>query len=480
MKKLYLLIALLLPAGATHAQGFAIDTVFFAFDSHLLKDNSKQQLDSLIGVFTTFPAYYVEIFGHTDSIGSAAYNLDLSRERARVIALYLREQGIALDRITYEGLGTAKPVMNNDTYAGRQMNRRADIAVVYSDDVVLPEYPVDSAALAAQEAAARAEALIDRTITDTIYCNYNPFLLNPKHRTVVISPRGVKLTVQPETFLTDEPEITMEVKELFDRKDMILNSMPTVAKDGPLEAAGMMSFTARAGRRVAKIDKEKKFTVELPATRRDQDMAVYSGSGGGGRGGSRRSKAKGKRAVGDQGDPGFSAVKAWAPPRGEESTVKYKGRNKSYVFDVDKPGKYAIARPLWHSQDTDPEDVGLNIQVKLKGPRWEKTTSVMLVGEVVKTYIPLKKENRRIFNANKVKFLDPKTKLVLVAIQYDDRGNPWLVKRSFIPRDLLKQKKPKKNRKKKKTKDLDKIKIKAKFRKMTQERFDELLDELNV
>ncbi|MEM7371737.1 MAG: OmpA family protein [Bacteroidota bacterium] len=479
MKKLYLLIALLLPAGATYAQGFAIDTVFFAFDSHTLKDDYKQQLDSLIGVFTTFPAYYVEIFGHTDSIGNDTYNLDLSRERARVIALYLREQGIDLERITYEGLGTTKPVTNNDTYAGRRMNRRADIAVVYSNEVVLPEYPEDSAAIAAAAAAAAAEAMIDRTITDTIYCNYNPFLLNPKHRTVVISPRGIKLTVQPETFLTDEPEITMEVKELFDRKQMILNTMPTVSKDGPLEAAGMMSFTARAGRRVAKIDKEKAFTIELPATRRDQDMAVYSGSGGG-RGGARRSKAKKGRAVGDEGDPGFGAVKAWAPARGEEGNVKYRGRAKSYVFDVPKPGKYAVARPLWHSQDTDPEDIGMNIQVKLKGPRWEKTTSVMLVGEVVKTYIPFKKESRRLYLANKIKYLDPKTKLVLVAIQYDDRGNPWLVKRSFIPRDLLKQKKPKKNRKKKKTKDLDKIKIKAKFRKMTQERFDELLEELNV
>ena len=476
MKKLYLLIVVSLYSGAMFAQQFAIDTIFFAFDSYQLKDEGKQKLDSLIGEFTSFPAYYVEIFGHTDSIGTPTYNLDLSTERARVIALYLREQGINLDRITYEGLGTTKPVMTNDTYRGRRMNRRADIAVVYSNDVVIPVYPEDTATTDIAGAAdADPEEYI---ITDTIYCNYNPFLLNPRHRTVIISPRGVKLTVEPDAFITDEPEVTMEVKELFDRKDMILNTMPTISRDGPLEAAGMMAFSARAGRRAAKISKDKPFTIELPATRRDQEMAVYSG-GGSTRGGSRRSKAKGKNVVGDEGDPGFSAVKSWSTPK-EGGDVRYRGRAKSYVFEVDKPGKYAVARPLYHSQNTDPEDVGMNIQVKLKGPRWEKTTSVMLVGEVVKTYIPLKKVSRRVFEANKTKYLDPKTKLILVAIQYDDRGNPWLVKRAFVPRDLLKQKKPKKNRKKKKTKDLDQIKIKAKFRKMSPERFNELLDELNV
>ena len=478
MKKLYLLIVSSLLAMGSFAQDFTMDTVFFAFDSYQLKDEGKKQLDSLIGVFTSYPAYYVEIFGHTDSIGSPTYNLDLSESRAREIALYLREQGIDFNRINYEGLGTTKPVMTNDTYRGRRMNRRADIAVVFSNDVVLPVYPEDTiSATAANTTPYNPE---DYIITDTIYCNYNPFLLNPKHRTVIISPRGIKLTVQPDAFVTDEPEITMEVKELFDRKDMILNNMPTMSREGPLEAAGMMAFSARAGRRAAKIAKDKPFTIELPATRRDQEMAVYSG-GGSTRGGSRRSKAKGKKnVVGDEGDPGFSAVKSWKSPPKDGGSVRYKGRAKSYTFEVDKPGKYAVARPLYLSQNTEPEDPGINIEVKLKGPRWEKTTSVMLVGEVVKTYIPFKSRSRRVYEASKVKFLDPKTKLVLVAIQYDDRGNPWLVKRKFVPRDLLKQKKPKKNKRKKKTKDLDKIKVKAKFRKMTQERFDELMEELNV
>ena len=481
MKKLYLFLVLSIPLGCLLGQGLVIDTVYFQFNRAGISDADKYRLDSLIGIFTAYPAYYVELLGNTDSIGSTAYNLDLSLERAKNVALYLSSQGIDLGRVTYVGMGTTKPVSTNDSYAGRSKNRRVDIAVIYSNEIYAPVYEEDSTGT--EEVVIGSTAPVVQYITDTIYCDYNSFSIDPKHRTVIISPRGTKLIVPPDAFLTDEATVNIEFSELFDRKDMIYNNMPTVTKDGPLEVPGSFSFEASAGRRALKIAKGASFRVELPATRRDADMEVFVGSGGTRSG---RRKRRGvtppqRLPMGEEGDPGFNPVKTWNPVA--EGQVRYLGREKAYRFEVDKPGRYAVGRPLYHSQNTDPDAGGMNIRVKLKGRRFEQTTQVMLVGEVVKTYIPLKQEKTRIYEATRVKYLDPKTKMILIAIQYDDKGNPYLIKRSFVPRDYIKNEKNRKKKKKKKrrakTSDLPSAKLKAGFRKMTPERLEKLLIEIN-
>ena len=468
MKKLYLLAFLSFSMSMGVAQELVMDTVYFAFDRAEVTDEYKMRMDSLIGFFTAYPSYFVQIYGHTDSIGTDAYNLELSESRAREVALYLRDQGIDLKRVEYEGLGTTKPIGSNLTYSGRRKNRRADVAIIVSNEVVAPVYPTDEDST---EVAEAAEELGPVFITDTIYCDYNPFLINPTHKTVIIAPEGTKVIVPPNAFDTDAEELSVEVNELYFRSDMIVNEMPTISREGPLESPGMFFFDIRANRRPVKMLPGISFEAEIPSTRRDADMVAYSGSGGS-RGG--RRSPRGSRQT-DAGVPGFNAVKTWNAIKDEE--VQYKGRDKVYTFSVPSPGRYAVGRPLYLSQNTDPEDKGLDIFVKLKGRRFEKTTNVMIVGEVVKTYIPVKKKDRRNFEAKAVKWIDDETKLVLVAIQYDDRGYPYIAKRSFTPGDLLKETKRDRKRKRR---DLPNIKMKVKFRKVTKERLNELITELNV
>ncbi|MEM7656008.1 MAG: OmpA family protein [Bacteroidota bacterium] len=477
MKQLYLCIILCLSFIGLNAQGISLDTVFFRFNEAELDKGDRQQLDSLIGIFTAYPAYYIEILGHTDSIGSTAYNLDLSKERAKNVALYLNSQGVEFPRVTYVGMGTTKPIGDNLTFAGRTKNRRAEIAVIYSNEVVKPVYEEDT--VIAEEVIV-GPVLEEKVYPiDTIYCDYFPFMINPRHQSVIITPRGSKLIVPGDAFVTDEPEVEMEISELFERKEMLQYDISTMAKEGPLEVQGTFSFDAKAGRRALKIAPGTAFQVELPSSRRDQDMKVYSGNGSNRkRKRSRKQEPIPKPWIGEDGDPGFAAAKTWRPI--EDNPVKYLGREKAYRFDVYKPGRYAVGRELFHSQNVDPKNEGINIQIKLKGRRFPNSTTVMLAGEIVKTYIPLKAKNTRIFEGSRVKWLDPKTKLILVAIQYDDKGTPYLVKRSFVPRDYIKnEKNRKKKKKRKKTRDLPKAKLKAKFRKMDADRLEELLIELN-
>ena len=468
MKKLTLLIVLYIAMAGAFAQQLTLDTVYFQFDRSNITDQYKVVLDSMVSTFDDYPSFFVQIYGHTDSVGSPEYNLSLSEARAKEIAFYMAEKGVHLSRIEYEGLGTSKPSASNETFAGRIKNRRADIAVIFSREAFVSdeERAKEQAKRDSIELASRPVVIPPSSITDTIYCDYNRFLINPAHRTVIIAPEGTKMIVPPDAFNTEMEEITFEVKELVYRSDIIRNAMPTTSKQGPLEAAGMFMFNALDGRRPAKLNPDITFAVELPATRRDKDMGLYLGAGRNRIGG----KSQGKGASVE-----FNAVQTWNVQKGAE--VLYKGRAKSYNFEVSKAGRYSIARPLYYSQNTDPEDKGMNIFVKLKGKRYEKTTIAMVVGEVVKTYIPLKKRDVRKFEATSVKFLDPKTKLVMVAIQYDDQGNPWLAKRSFQPGQLIKDRK---KDTRKNSKSRPEIKMKVKFRKMSKERLNELLTELNV
>jgi outer membrane protein OmpA-like peptidoglycan-associated protein len=72
----------------------------------------------------------IEISGHTDNIGSAAYNKTLSEDRAKAVVNYLTKKGISADRLTYKGYGFDQPVAPNNTEEGRQQNRRTEFKVL--------------------------------------------------------------------------------------------------------------------------------------------------------------------------------------------------------------------------------------------------------------------------------------------------------------------------------------------------------------
>ena len=76
------------------------------------------------------PGMQILIAGHTDSMGSDAYNLALSRGRAASVERYLIEQGIAPQRLRSQGFGESRPIASNDTEEGRRQNRRVEFQVL--------------------------------------------------------------------------------------------------------------------------------------------------------------------------------------------------------------------------------------------------------------------------------------------------------------------------------------------------------------
>ena len=107
-----------LPEAVTFATGSAVVQAGFQDELALVAQNLLRNPNSTI-----------EVVGHTDTVGSASYNQDLSQRRARSVADVLIAEGVPSWRIATRGMGFNQPVASNDTEAGRAQNRRVEIVI---------------------------------------------------------------------------------------------------------------------------------------------------------------------------------------------------------------------------------------------------------------------------------------------------------------------------------------------------------------
>jgi hypothetical protein len=107
-----------------------LTNVFYEFDSWELKKESVSELDRLYTLLKDNPLIIVEVAGYTDSIGPLSYNQSLSEKRAKSVVTYLTAKGIGTDRLKYKGYGSAAPIADNVTNAGRKLNRRTEVRII--------------------------------------------------------------------------------------------------------------------------------------------------------------------------------------------------------------------------------------------------------------------------------------------------------------------------------------------------------------
>jgi OOP family OmpA-OmpF porin len=116
------------PPAATKVT-YAADA-FFDFDKSVLKPEGKAKLADLVAKVKGINLEVVIAVGHTDSVGSDAYNQSLSMKRSEAVKAYLVSSGIEKNRVYTEGKGEKQPVADNKTSEGRAKNRRVEIEVV--------------------------------------------------------------------------------------------------------------------------------------------------------------------------------------------------------------------------------------------------------------------------------------------------------------------------------------------------------------
>ncbi|RYG53362.1 MAG: OmpA family protein [Chitinophagaceae bacterium] len=107
-----------------------LNNVYFVFAKAYLKSESYPELDKVVKVLKANPGIKIELSAHTDWIGSREDNMKLSQDRATATKEYLEFKGVELGRIISRGYGETKPIANNMTAEGRQMNRRVEFTVI--------------------------------------------------------------------------------------------------------------------------------------------------------------------------------------------------------------------------------------------------------------------------------------------------------------------------------------------------------------
>lgn len=108
-----------------------LQPIEFEFDKDILRDSAYPILDEVVKAFiTNSDIKLVEVQGHTDEQGNDAYNMDLSKRRAATVMQYLRDHGIAADRLTSKGYGETAPVDKRHTEEAYKLNRRVAFIIV--------------------------------------------------------------------------------------------------------------------------------------------------------------------------------------------------------------------------------------------------------------------------------------------------------------------------------------------------------------
>lgn len=103
--------------------------ILFATDSTAVSGASQNDIFTLASSINRYPNTTVNVVGHTDNVGDASYNFDLSQRRAQAVASVLINGGVAPQRIRSVGRGEDQPIASNATASGRSQNRRVDIII---------------------------------------------------------------------------------------------------------------------------------------------------------------------------------------------------------------------------------------------------------------------------------------------------------------------------------------------------------------
>ena len=111
------------------------EKVLFAFNSADLGGNAQANLGKLVDVLNRYPNTNIQVIGHTDSIGTAAYNQILSERRANSVVSYLQSHNITSSRLSAKGMGQTDPIASNSTEEGRAQNRRVEFVITANEQM---------------------------------------------------------------------------------------------------------------------------------------------------------------------------------------------------------------------------------------------------------------------------------------------------------------------------------------------------------
>jgi hypothetical protein len=260
MKKLITLLVVVVCFGSFVQAKTTIKktTVLFNTAKHKLTQTAVKELTQIIKNTKVNLDYEILIEGHTDNRGNLQYNKNLSLNRAEEVKQFLIENGIEEKLITINYLGELDPEKPNSNDENMEANRRVEVTIT--------SYHFDS-----------IEELEDALNPNKT----NSYIINPDEETIIKGKKGVKILIQPNTFIYEDgtpvtENIKFELTESLDYKDFISSGLLTKSAGILLESGGMIKVNATtiSGKPV-KINSNMEMIVAIPNKNRKDNMEVF-------------------------------------------------------------------------------------------------------------------------------------------------------------------------------------------------------------
>ena len=215
--------------------------ILFDFDKHHITAEGASLLAEVVGFMDKVECTEIVLQGHTDWIGSLAYNQALSTNRTRAVRDHLMDLGVPENLLQIAWFGEEKPQADNVSDEGRQLNRRVEVVVTYvqKQEVVLE--------VIEEEEEEKVEPLPSEPVVEDLRLqldarNKAEFTYDCRGDIIIAAKEGAKVRI-PEGMLVDcdeAGEISVEVKEFTDMNTIIKSQVSTYSGNTMLQSAGMI------------------------------------------------------------------------------------------------------------------------------------------------------------------------------------------------------------------------------------------------
>lgn len=270
MRSCLTLCFLLFLSGFAMGQKVAIKkTLLFATSQSQLTAAHKQELELLLDALRSLDTYTITISGHTDGDGNAAYNQDLSAQRANAVKEYFLQAQIPESSISVQSFGATQPISANNTEQGKQKNRRVDILIE------------------GQATPANQDSLIEEETT--IWQLYQQTKIVPQEfkiqgskDTVLRCEQGTIIYIKANSLrrsgltATNGP-FTIQVKEAFLKSDMILENLSTTSNGQIIETQGMVYVNAEQDGEPVSVVPGKDMVIMIPTDTIIPNARIFDG-----------------------------------------------------------------------------------------------------------------------------------------------------------------------------------------------------------
>lgn len=242
-------------------------SIYFETAKYELSKESQETLNTIADSLKNLKNFSVTVKGNTDNTGDSAYNAKLSGQRTSAAKNFLVEKGIDPSVISTSAFGETRPVADNGTEEGKHRNRRVDIIVTCTQQLLPDSSKLLPSIFGLYRQTARKP---------------QEFSINPKRDTILRCEKGAIVYVKANAFTitpSSGQRVNLKIKEDFLASDMILDNLSTTSKGRILETQGMLytEATDSKGKRLNLV-RGKDLVIMIPAEKIIPGAKIFQGN----------------------------------------------------------------------------------------------------------------------------------------------------------------------------------------------------------